>query len=243
MLGYYLANLARHGRIDPLEYYPCPRYRVVYVENAKVACTAIKQLLYPETSYEALGQEAFHHALHAEARHRPPRGTEDFLYFSVFRDPVARLFSCYKDKIAGAAAHGRPGIFHTRFHRAVHGLFGGTDPARPGLSFDAFAQAVAAVPDCLRDRHTMSQAPIRAAVLGAAHGFAGRYEHLAEDWATLAARTGLPPLPALNQSHKSPCDAPELSDRGRDALAHAFVADFALLGYPLPTTAVPEAGA
>ena len=193
MLGYYLANLARHGRIDPVEYYPCPQYRVVYVENAKVACTAIKQLLYPAVSFETLGQERFHDVLRANASHHPPPGTEDFLYFSVFREPLARLFSCYRDKIAGAAAHGNPGIYHSRFHRTLHLLFGGTDISRPDLAFEAFARSVAAVPDRLRDRHAMSQAPMWTAVMEAARGCALHYEQLADGWATLSEKTGLPP--------------------------------------------------
>jgi len=237
MIGHYLANLLRHGRIDPVEYYPCPQYRAVYVENAKVACTAIKQTLYPDVSYAALGQERFHQQLRRKAHLAPPPGTQDYLYFTFVRDPLARFLSCYQDKIANTAAHGEPGIFHTRFHRALHVLFSGTDTARPGLPADRFAQAVAHVPNRLRDRHVMSQAPIFAAVQAATHGFVGHYEKLAQDWAALASRTGLPPLPALNrsQSTQGPQAAgPILSAPAQALLVRTYAADFTLLGYQLP---------
>lgn len=245
MLGYYLANLCRHGRLDPVEYYPCPQYRVVYVENAKVACTAIKQALYPASSHAQLGQDHFHEILRAKAHHRPPPGTQDYLYFTFVREPLARFLSCYRDKIAGSAhdapGHGTPGIFHTRFHRTLHLLLARIDTGRSGLSPDDFAIATARMPDRLRDRHVMSQTPIHRAVMQARHGFIGHFENLAQDWEMLATRYGLPPLPTLNPSTRPdtrPGSAPPaLSSRGKAALARAYRTDFIRLGYRLPEIA------
>ena len=92
-------KLLRYGRIDPLEYYVNHTYRVVYVENAKVASTAIKALLLPHLSLEILGQTGFHEASRLYAHYQLPKGIEDYLRFSVFRHPAERLTSCHKDKI------------------------------------------------------------------------------------------------------------------------------------------------
>lgn len=232
MIGAYLANLVRYGRIDPVEYYVCDEYRVVYVENAKVACTAIKQVLYPDVDAAALGTDAFHAALRDRADYSVPRHARDYLRFSFFRHPAERLASAWRDKIRDAGAKGEPSIFHTRFHRAVFGAFAGIDPARPGLGLGDFAQAVARLPDPLRDRHIASQAPIHAAVTAGARHFVGHYERFSDDWAAIRQRSELPEPTRLNATHASP----EAASDGTAAphIARAYRADFAALGYAMP---------
>lgn len=232
MLAHYLRQLLHHGRIDPLEYYVCERYKIVYVENAKVACTAIKQLLFPEISYRALGQDAFHDAVRTRALFSPPgNGAADYLHFSIFREPVARLISCYRNKIQGAAAHGAPGIFQTGAQRLIFAIFGAVDVARPGLGIAEFADAVSRVPDRLRDRHIMSQATIFRAVMAGRHSFIGRHENLDADWAELSRRTGLPHLPKLNASGGRNDALAGLPASTLARLHKAYAADYALLGY------------
>lgn len=231
MFKHYLMELARHGRIDPVEYYVSDEYRVVYVENAKVACTAIKQLLYPDAGYSVQGQDAFHAMLRPQAAYRIPDHARDYLCFSIFRDPLARLLSTYRDKILGAGAETAPGIFHTPFHRAIFVLFAGDDITRPGTDFGSFAAAVAMVPDRLRDRHIALQRPVYAAVTSAANHFVGRVEDLSADWQELRERTGLPALPHLNSSRQSPVTLVEPGPAARAAVARAYAADYKSLGY------------
>ncbi len=233
MLGYYLHHLLRHGRIDPVEYFVSERFGVVYIENAKVACTAIKQVLFPEFDHAALGQDEFHRQLRQNASLVPPEGkAADFVHFSFFRDPLTRLESCYRDKIVRPADEET--VYRLRFHRALFGLFGGVDIARPDIGWAEFADAVARLPDRLRDRHIMSQAPAFRAVVGAPHHFIGRHEAIAADWAELSARTGMPPLPRLNSSGPAqPAgqqpQMPPLPPLTLARLRKAYRADFALL--------------
>ncbi len=235
MFAHYCRQLLRHGRIDPVEYYVCDRYRVVYVENAKVACTAIKQLLFPEMSYRELGQDAFHQALRAKARFALPEGAAgDYLHFSFFREPAARLTSCYRDKIRGAAADRAPSIYHTRAQRMIFRLFGGIDVTRPELELGDFAIAASRIPDRLRDRHIMSQAPIHHAVKQASRSFVGLYENLATDWNLLAGQSELPPLPQLNSSNATDDAVLAMPGPALTCLCTTYAHDYALLGYDLP---------
>jgi hypothetical protein len=235
MFAHYLRQVMQHGRIDPVEYYVCDRYKVVYVENAKVACTAIKQLLFPEVSYRELGQDAFHQALRVQARLAPPAGTASaYLHFSFFREPVERLTSCYRDKIRSAAADLAPSIYHSRAQRLIFRLFGGIDVTWPELELGDFAMAASRIPDRLRDRHIMSQAPIHRAVTQASRSFVGRHENLAADWEMLARESGLPPLPRLNSSSVKDDAALTMPDAALTALCAAYAQDYALLGYVAP---------
>lgn len=232
MLAHHLANLARFGRISPVEHYVCHRFRVVYVENAKVACTAIKQALFPEIDHTAVGQDRFHEILRSKASFAPPRGeAAQYLHFSFFRDPLTRLQSCYRDKIRHDGASRGSSIFSLRFHRALFAVFGGVDVTRPDLGFAEFADGVVRIPDRLRDRHVMSQAPILRAVTSAERHFVGRQESLADDWARLAARTGLPPLTDLNRTHRNGAAPEPLPPATLERLRRAFREDFHLLGY------------
>lgn len=234
MLATHLSNLVTHGRISPLEYYVCPRFRVVYVENAKVACSAIKQALFPEVDHEKLGQENFHAVLRSRATFAPPGGIDgQYLHFSFFRDPLARLESCFQDKIQRHESTGDPGIFSLRFHRALFLLFGGQDLNRPDVGLEEFVQAIANIPDRLRDRHIMSQSPIYRAVSAAPYHFIGKFETLAEDWLALSSRTGLPPLSRINTSTHREKVAPVAAATLR-RLHQAYADDYGLLRYPKP---------
>jgi hypothetical protein len=203
MLGHYLANLARFGRIDPIEYYVDDAHRCIYVENAKVACTAIKQVLYPKIAAEITDQDAFHEAVRPLARHHVPSRLRGYFVFTVVRDPKERLESAYRDKIMGQGASGEPGILQSRFHRTIFRLFGKVDTADPALELDEFAAAVKRVPDFLRDRHIRDQRVIERAVERSRNGFIARLEAMDAGWAHIRAQTGLPELPVANRTSSS----------------------------------------
>jgi hypothetical protein len=113
-------------------------------------------------------------------------------------------------------------------------LFGGIDVTRPDLELGDFAMAASWIPDRLRDRHIMSQAPIHRAVTQAARSFVGRYESLAADWDLLARQSDLPPLPRLNSSGAKDDTVLAMPDAALTALCTAYAQDYALLGYVPP---------
>ena len=225
----YLARLARHGHVDPVEFYTSDDHRAVYVENAKVACTAIKAAMFPREALSATGQDDLHRRLRPLATHRLPTRARDYLVFTFVRHPVDRLRSCYADKVGGQAAHAGPSILQRRFHRGIFLAFAGVDPARE-LAFDGFAEAVSHIPDRLSDRHFASQSRIVAAVEAAPRHFVGRLERLDRDWERVRAATGLPALVVANRS-ASPCAGADRTDGSHPAIARRYANDFARLGY------------
>lgn len=234
----YFSTFLRHGRIDPVEYYIDHTHRVIYVENAKVACTAIKQVLFPAVNYASLGQAAFHQLLRGKASLSMPAEAQDYLVFSVFRHPAQRLVSCYRDKVMRNAAEEERSIFERRFHRTLFKQFGGIDILDPGLDFQSFAKAVARMPDRLSDRHFASQAKLYQAVTQAPRHFVARIENLAGDWAKLQDMTGLPSLPRSNAGKAADGADIAIGNEARAAIARRYAEDFTLLEYE-PSTASP----
>lgn len=226
----YFAQLARHGRIDPLEFYISDSNRAVYIENAKVACTAIKAAMFPQTFESARGQDEFHALLRGRAEHALPPRAQDYLVFTFVRHPVARLHSCYRDKVCGEGAAGGKSILHRRFHRGIFAALGGVDIRRADLPFDRFAKAVSHIPDRISDRHFASQARMVRAARNARSHFVGRMERLEEDWATVRAATGLPALVMANPTTGSP-DGTQSDPAILGLIARRYADDFQTLGY------------
>ena len=231
----YLAQLARHGRIDPLEFYVSEAHRAVYVENAKVACTAIKAAMFPAQFAQSAGQDAFHEDLRAGAFHRLPANASDYFVFTFVRHPLARLQSCYRDKVrgegaAGAASGESRSILHRRFHRSIFAAWGGVDIRDDKLPFDRFAKAVSSIPDRISDRHFASQIRMVEAVENAADHFVGRMERLEDDWEQVRARTGLPALVRANRT-RSGHDQTAPDAATLRLISRRYARDFAALGY------------
>lgn len=231
MLLRYLRNWARFGRIDPIEYYASHEHRLVYVENAKVACTAIKQALFHEINYAELGQEAFHEVLRDRASTIPPPGTQDYTYFTVVREPCARFASAFRDKIVKESVDG---IFGLRSQRLIFGAYAGINPVAPTTDIAAFARAVAAIPDGLRDRHIASQSAVCEAVIAHPNGRIFKLETLASDWEELVIDHGIGPLPKLNATSGEAAPAIDSSASWVRDVVKAYAQDFSRLDYQEP---------
>lgn len=125
--------------------------QLIYFPVPKAACTSIKLMIAQWEGLE-VGAEVHNVAfetVRAAAVHRLP----GFRSFTVVRNPWDRLWSCYKDKIVGAAD--RFGRVHPGFERYNRIL------RRPvffvDMTFDAFVRVVAQIPDFLADEHFRSQ--------------------------------------------------------------------------------------
>lgn len=153
-----------------------------------------------------------------------------FFTFGFVRNPWDRLVSCYRDKIRNDVGGTttftiRPGVADCLAHI---GAFG------PGMSFDAFAAAVASIPDRAADQHFRSQHTFLTNRKGEiAMDFIGRYETLEDDFRIVRERTGLPEieLPRLQA-------APRIDDyrafyrpETRDLVAKRFEKDIECFGY------------
>jgi hypothetical protein len=109
--------------------------------------------------------------------------------FTFVRDPLARLYSCYSNKLIDAHRKNMP-------NRFAH--FGIT----PENSFDEFVRIVADIPDKNADRHFRSQHWFVNDGDKDITDYVGKLENLREDWQYLIDKFGFPELPHKNKSLK-----------------------------------------
>lgn len=174
-----------------------------YIQNYKVATRSIRLAIaryllaqrgevreYDEIPLEqvrALDDQVGSFLTPTKIRKRYP----DHFIFTFVRDPLARLYSCYSNKLIDSHQKG----LRNRFER--YGI-------TPECSFDDFVRIIADVPDREADRHFRSQH----CFVNDAQGipvtdFTGKLEYLHRDWQHLADRFGFPELPHQNKSPKS----------------------------------------
>ncbi|MCH5375255.1 MAG: sulfotransferase family protein [Planctomycetes bacterium] len=150
-------------------------------------------------------------------------GMNDYFRFGFVRDPWARLFSCYRDKIVGPTVRDQPFIL---------GRFG----LVPGMPFADFVRRVAEIPDEQADGHFVSQFFALSFQGQPVVDYIGRFENLPADWDHVRQRFGLDPLPWAPvgsarprldfQWHRS-CYTPELVALVRER----YAADIQHFGY------------
>ena len=106
----------------------------------------------------------------------------DYFRFAFVRDPWARLYSCYRDKIVG------PTERDDEFMLGEYGFV-------PGMPFEAFVRGVAEIDDREADPHFASQWHALGYEGELAVDYVGRFERLPGDWDRLRRRYDLPELP------------------------------------------------
>lgn len=228
----YLFGLRRH-------YIVLPQLGLGYGRIPKAANSMIKRLLARAAGLEELfGDEPFSQdrnwatkAPHAyfltasEARRRFP----DVFLFSFVRDPLSRLASCYRSKIA------RPEVMHDSLLR--EGL--GKD-----TTFQGFALHVCRRSDWRSNIHYRSQAHILRGRGGLAPDFIGRVERLESDWRRLSdllqerGEAPLPPLPRRKSSVRNAQMKPgDLFEGDQDLITRVrrrYAADISLFYSDMP---------
>jgi hypothetical protein len=152
--------------------------KIIWVAVAKVASMAMqgamtRKLGIPFNHWRRSSVESI------EAIHK----MDGYFRFAFVRDPWARLFSCYVDKIVGPTV--RNG------EQFILGRFG----LKPGISFDRFVRAVAEIDDRDADQHFVSQFYLLSHDGRLAVDYVGRFERLPGDWNRLRPVWKLPDLP------------------------------------------------
>lgn len=205
----------------------------VYIEVPKVACSSIKILLasWLGVDLEAVGGDP-HQAEFPEPG-APQGGSKLYpglFSFAFVRKPWDRLVSCYRDKVLGDA----PDFTTLHPDRGVAYCLARFDTFRPGMPFDEFVEAVAAIPDEEADEHFRSQYTFLTNQDGQmAIDFVGRFERLDEDFATVARRLGLPSTKVPHvQATRTPVRYGQYYDPGtRAAVAGRYREDVHLFEY------------
>lgn len=204
--------------------YLFPEYRFGYIQIPKVASRSIRAAVTAFMSGATSGREIDknlvdvyekRYAKHLKHDEIAELAQHNFI-FAFVRNPYARIYSCYKNKIEDARAAGRRNIFEK------HGI-------ALEVSFEEFVRRIAALPDHKSDRHFRSQAWFltRKGIL--LPSFVGKLESMSEDWAVLEERFGIAPPPQINVSSVKPL--PEMSDATRELFRVRYADDFRLFGY------------
>jgi hypothetical protein len=104
---------------------------------------------------------------------------EDYYLFSFVRNPLTRLYSCYRDKVVNAEKK------KDRCSLSPYGI-------HFGMSFDAFVTRVVEIPDKYADQHFRSACSFLMYKGELVVDFVGKFERFNEDWEVIASQFGLP---------------------------------------------------
>ncbi len=193
-----IVEAARSRRLNIENTWVSRRWRYVYMAVNKVASSKIKMVLHQLEGYP-LPADPFD----VHARNRP--GTPfvgklsasgdsdaakvlrapDWRRFAFVRNPYARLYSAYRNKIADLASP------YIGVREAIWRAAGSRRPPKEAPPFDAFVRYVAQLSDPGRDGHWRSQTGALCLDL-VDYGFLGRVERFEEDLATVLRSLGAP---------------------------------------------------
>jgi len=172
---------------------------LVYLQIPKIASTSVTRSLSkfmldqrgPVIGLEEVGRKQVRAIAEVCASHSSPKDTarkyKTAYKFSLVRNPLERLWSCYKNKVLDPYRSGGENIFWN------HGI-------QLDMSFDAFVHRMAKIPDHKINRHLKSQYWYLYCQDRCLANYIARFENLAQDWSELVAQFGLPELPHANPS-------------------------------------------
>lgn len=102
----------------------------------------------------------------------------EMYFFSFVRNPLARLYSCYRDKVVNAPA------FRDHCTLSPYGI-------EFGMSFGEFVHRIAEIPDSESNEHFRSLHTFLTYQGASFVDYVGKIEHLKEDWLPLSEKYAL----------------------------------------------------
>ena len=209
-------------------------YRAIYVSVPKVACSSFKTAFANLLGLDLAKAHGDPHRVRYPSP-VPIESLQAYLYpgffrFAFVRNPWDRLVSCYRDKIKNEVE----GYTHFTIRPGVANCLARFDAFVADMSFEDFVAAVASIPDSEADGHFRSQHTFLTNRKGElAVDFVGRYERLADDFATVRQRTGLPDieLPRLQAARSVAKYMSYYNPRTQEIVAERFRKDIEMFGY------------
>jgi len=214
------------------------KYKVIYFQIPKVACSSIKHVLAHFLEFSEKETEFIHLV------DFPSIGKEEctsgvykrYYRFAFARNPWDRLWSCYCSKVATKKRN-----VGFRFENGIHRSFLKYKSIEAGMSFDEFSRAVQNIPDDQSDPHFKSQHTFITGKDGKLLvDFIGHFENLQDDFRSVCRKTGLPerPLPQKNSRYPKHCNkeftqhySHYYSEEAKQIVSDRFRKDIELLGY------------
>lgn len=206
---------------------------LVYIPVPKVVSSGIRQMLRAQQSDEILGAscdtpiDACELTRQSEEQLKvslsPAQVAKmggQYYRFSFVRNPLTRLYSCYRDKVVNAQQ------YRDRCTLSPYGI-------HFGMSFEDFIERVAEIPDKYSDQHFRSQSAVLLYKGELLVDYLGKLEQFAEDWEVLSTRFGLdvPPRTKRVSGVAVPLHELPLTRHGLEVVMKRFEPDLDLFGY------------
>lgn len=188
-----IRNLILYGHFAARLFVVDSEKRVIYLRNAKVACSSIKAAMYPGDTKD---DNSVHTIVINSGMYKRKLSPEESEYFkfTYVRNPFERLVSCYESKYHTDKKYDN----HKGFLRFDTYLFG---YLRKDKGFDNFVRRIVHIPDKCMDPHFQLQYDIIYDKNGKKLvDHIGQYENLAEDFKQIQEKYGLKELPYYNNS-------------------------------------------
>lgn len=191
-----------------------PELKIVYTPIPKAANRSIKhalaetmQIKYQLSSHKANWQ-------FIDVNQLP---YEDYFHFTVVRNPIERLQSCYLQKFHHP--HRRPNRIFWKYGRAI----------RTNMSFQDFVEFVIQTPDQYSDRHFKSQYLLLGQDISTYDNII-KIENIEDEWRKLRSKFNLPSLTHQNKAIKQNAKL-ILKDNLVSKLHLRYKEDYNILGY------------
>jgi hypothetical protein len=220
--------MASTGSYDPREYIVLRDPDLIYLNNAKVACSSIKiSLGLKSGAYQSVPEERKLDTGMLDIKTTLSEDERSFFKFTFVRNPFQRIASCYCDKIANPDKN-TPGNF---LYENYFFFFKPFLLLRPDMTFAQFVRRVAKIPDAMADRHFKSQYSIIYDRGDCLVDYVGRMENLSSDFDFLKQKFDLPELPQYNRSRHR-IDYMKLYNRDLvEIVARRYRKDIEFFGY------------
>ncbi|MEQ8554259.1 MAG: sulfotransferase family 2 domain-containing protein [Cyclobacteriaceae bacterium] len=186
----YFKNLSLYGQLDPTEFFFNDTLGVVYVVNAKVACSSLKTAIL-EKAPSVDDNYSIHRIKGQSYRGKLNPTHQEYFKFSFVRNPVERLYSCYKSKFQNdIVKYSRKTPYFDNY------LYGYLKNVK---SFEEFVDKVIRISDKYADRHFKSQTSQLVESKNFELDFVGKIETIDQDLNVLK-DYGIIDLPHFNSS-------------------------------------------
>jgi len=198
----------------------------LYLPITKAANTSIKAALLAHDLGEPLPEGTKVHAWGA-AELVPWDAAYDFsgFRFTFARNPFARTYSCYKNKILPEPTT------RDSYVEGVHVSFRRYRRFRAGMSFGEFVKQISRISDDQADIHFVSQRAFLVGPKGLRVDYVGKVERMSEQWPEVCKVIGAElELPHLNKT-TTQAHAEHYDSTSRRLVERRYEEDLALLGY------------
>jgi hypothetical protein len=204
--------------------------QLAYLSIPKVASSSIRHLIrerqakimfsYSQENRKTLKKELEKRIKISTTPSQIPQLKERFYLFSFVRNPLTRLYSCYRDKVINAVKK------HDECKLSPYGI-------NFGMNFEEFINRISQIPDECADRHFKSQYAFLTHGEDLLVQFLGKFERFESDWQHLTEAFGLscPPCTRRVSGPPVPLLALPLTRRGAETAIARYQKDIELFGY------------